>query len=217
MTVSLALSLVGVIGLVLAWTLFQWAKTSDALADAFATIDTIDQERAAAVQERNRYRSDATRAAYARLGQKLSSRLNATSVVRAGVLAAIAEMQRTSAADHSARTVDLAANAIAVHVDGDVNVLALVPAVIAAVDQAIVDLDLDEAALAAANALEGGEAAPIEDVLASLRGDPAIRVLPIKKLSDLAAESRDGSFGGLVDRRGADRPFGQDPAGDVQP
>ena len=122
---------------------------------------------------------------------RLSARLSSVPVMSAGVIALVEELQRTSACDRDLDPAD-AARSLSLPVSGDIAIQAIVRNVIQAVDEAILDLDVARAASAAEDALVGGEPAPIEDVLASLRapaGD-TIRRIPIRTLGDVAADAR---------------------------
>lgn len=124
----------------------------------------------------------------------LSSALLRVPVMQAGLEAAFAELRRIGAADAGLDPLTWSIEAIAVPVEGDVNLVALVRGIVEAVDDARIDLDLDAAAIRAAEALEGGPAAPIEDVLDVLGGRGAtIRRLPIRTLGDVARNAKEGA------------------------
>jgi hypothetical protein len=203
--------LVAALAWIAAWSFSKW---KDAAVDAGVWQETarsnFEALKASVARETNAKR-DLARLAQARPDQaaeaiRLSARLDSVAVMSAGVVALVEELQRTSAAD---RDLDprQAAKSLSLPVSGDIAIQAIVRRVIDAVDEACLDLDLDVAASAAVDALRGGPAAPIEDVLASL-GD--VKRIPIRSLEDVARDARrDRQFRNLA----ADRsPVMKDPS-----
>lgn len=123
--------------------------------------------------------------------ERLALSFNRTAVVRAGAKALIEGFQQYDAVDRMADA-DKLAREMSVYMHGEANLLYVVPKILEAASDAILDLDLEAASIKAEIALERGD-------LDEGDQDEGIRRIPVRTLDDIAKESRNFGFGDLTD------------------
>lgn len=123
--------------------------------------------------------------------ERLALSFNRTAVVRAGAKALIEGFQQYDAVDRMADA-DKLAREMSVYMHGEANLLYVVPKILEAASDAILDLDLEAASIKAEIALERGD-------LDEGDQDEGIRRIPVRTLEDVAKESRNFGFGDLTD------------------
>lgn len=185
---------VALLSLCVIFALWQWNKTTEALREAQAEAETFGRLADRRHGEIEDLKRDFIRLATALPGrnaerERIASTLSKMDVMRAGVIAAIGEFQRTACADFSVPIADLLKHSYAVPVDGAVNVPVLVRSIMKAVaDRALCD-DLDAAAIDAIRVLDE-EAKRGDQIFDVGFFEGSVRAIPVKRLADVVDDAK---------------------------